>query len=147
RVDRRRGASRVIGRALDAVLALARRSWHLHRLLYALDERTRERLAHVRARAGARAAPRDVPAYPTFVGEHGERPAMRFTDLPIMDKRGYIERYGLAATCRGGVLPRAGVIDESSGASGSATAWVRGPGERARTARTLRHAVRATLGD
>ena len=101
------------GGCLDQLLRAARLSWHSYRLLYApvFGERLRERISRTRAAAVAWAAMRDVPAYRAFVAEHGVRPAMRFADLPIMDKPSYIHRYPLAATCRGGVLPmRGGVL-------------------------------------
>ena len=143
-------ADAILGRVLEDVLAAARTSWHSYRLLFApaIAEGLRTRLGRVRARAVARSAQRDVPAYRAFVEEHGIRPGMRFEDLPIMDKPSYVQRFPIAATCRGGVLPmRGGVIDESSGSSGTANNWVRGPAERRATRRQIQHAARATFGD
>ena len=65
-----------------------------------------------------------------------------------MDKDSYIRRWPLEATCQGGRLPlRGGVIDESSGSSGTATNWVRGPRERYATRRLIQFSARATFGD
>ena len=143
-------ADAMLGRVLEELLAGARASWHSYKLLFApaITEGVRSRLGMLRARAVAWSAQRDVPAYRAFVEEHGLRPGMRFEDLPIMDKPGYVQRFPIAATCRGGVLPmRGGVIDESSGSSGTANNWVRGPAERRATRRQIQHAARATFGD
>ena len=140
----------VVARSLEEMLRAAHSSWHTYRLLFApwLGERLRGHVSRLRAAAVARAAWRDVPAYRALLAEHGERPDMRFEDLPVMDKPSYIHRYPLAATCRGGVLPmHGGVLDESSGASGTANNWVRGPAERKITQRMIRYAARATFGD
>ena len=140
----------VVAHGLESFLRAARSNWHSYRLLFApwLGERLRGHLSRSRAVAVARAARRDVPAYRALLAEHGERPGMRFEDLPVMDKPSYIHRYPLAATCRGGVLPmHGGVLDESSGSSGTANNWVRGPAERAITQRMIRYAARATFGD
>lgn len=137
----------IAARVVEDVLAGARCSWHSYKLLFGISEGIRTRLGMLRARAVARSARREVPAYRAFVEEHGLRPGMRFDDLPIMDKASYVLRFPIAATCRGGVLPTRGVIDESSGSSGTASNWVRGPAERRATAQQIRHAARATFGD
>ena len=65
-----------------------------------------------------------------------------------MDKAGYIKRWPLEQVCQGGRLPLHGaVIDESSGSSGQASNWVRGPSERAAARRLLQFATRAAFGD
>ncbi len=65
-----------------------------------------------------------------------------------MDKAGYIKRWPLERLCQGGRLPLHGaVIDESSGSSGQASNWVRGPSERAAARRLLQFATRAAFGD
>ncbi len=138
------------GGVLEHSLAAARMSWHSYRLLFApvLTENLRMRISKLRARAVAWSAQREVPAYRALLEEHGMRPCMRFEDLPIMDKASYVHRFPLAATCRDGVLPsRGAVIDESSGSSGTANNWVRGPVERRATRRTIQYAARATFGD
>jgi phenylacetate-CoA ligase len=65
-----------------------------------------------------------------------------------MDKAGYIKRWPLERLCQGGRLPLHGaVIDESSGSSGQASNWIRGPSERAAARRLLQFATRAAFGD
>jgi phenylacetate-CoA ligase len=140
----------IAGTALDHLLGWFHASWHAYRLLFApaISEPLRMRLGKLRARTVATSARREVPAYRAFVEAHGIRPAMRFEDLPIMDKPSYVHRFPLPSTCRGGVLPmRGGVIDESSGSSGTANNWVRGPAERRATRRQIQYAARATFGD
>ncbi|HEY4058233.1 MAG TPA: hypothetical protein VGM39_16585 [Kofleriaceae bacterium] len=110
-------------------------------------ERALLRVSRWRAALAAWLAYWRVPAYRDFVREHGVRPAMRFADFPVTSKATYVHRYGLARICRGGVLPPRGVIDESSGSSGTANNWARGPRERAATARAIRRAARTTFGD
>lgn len=138
-----------IGDVCERTLAAARLSWHSYRLLFApvFTEAMRMRISKVRARAVAWSAQREVPAYRALVEEHGIRPHMQFEDLPIMDKANYVHRFPLAAICRHGVLPSRGVIDESSGSSGTANNWVRGPAERRATRKLIQYAARATFGD
>jgi phenylacetate-CoA ligase len=140
----------LLGAMLERGLAAARLSWHSYRLLFAplISEATRLRISKLRARAAAWSAQREVPAYRALLEEHGLRPDMRFEDLPIIDKPTYVHRFPLAATCRDGVLPmRGAVIDESSGSSGTANNWVRGPAERRATRKLIQYAARATFGD
>jgi phenylacetate-CoA ligase len=92
-------------------------------------------------------ARRTVPAYREFLRARSALSARRYADIPVMDKENYIKRWPLPALCQGGVLPRRGaVIDESSGSTGTATNWVRGPDERAAARRTLQFSARATFG-
>ncbi|MFN0245824.1 MAG: phenylacetate--CoA ligase family protein [Kofleriaceae bacterium] len=140
----------LVGSVCEHAFSAARWSWHSYRLLFApvVTESLRARISKVRARAVAWSAAREVPAYRALLEEHGMRPNMRFEDLPIMDKPSYVHRFPLAATCRHGVLPtRGAVIDESSGSSGTANNWVRGPAERRATRRLIQYAARATFGE
>lgn len=88
-----------------------------------------------------RDALRRVPAYRAFAAEHGRAPVRSSRDLaalPVTDKRSYVARYPLSQRCVGGRLPRAGVIDQSSGSSGAPNLWVRGWPERAATLESMR---------
>lgn len=82
-----------------------------------------------------RDAARSVPAYRDFLKAHGIRPAdIRTiadleTRLPPTDKTSYVDRYPLAFRCRHGRLPAEGLVEESSGSSGSPTNWVRSTAE------------------
>lgn len=91
-------------------------------------------------------AARRVPAYKSFLAEHGVpgRLSLRgglaknFAALPEMDKDSYIRRWTIPERSIGGRLPRRGVVvDESSGSSGVPTSWVRGRDERLATRQLL----------
>ena len=78
-----------------------------------------------------------VPAYKVVCREHGD-PKVEVHGLdpdlsviPVTDKESYVKRFTIEERCKGGRLPSRGVvIDESSGTSGDANNWVRGPAER-----------------
>jgi phenylacetate-CoA ligase len=99
-------------------------------------------------------AVRHVPAYRRFVEERGGgRVVLRglepdFSRVPITDKDSYVRRFSVEERCRGGRLPARGVvIDESSGTSGEASNWVRGPEEREDGRKLLQLALRREFGD
>ncbi len=73
---------------------------------------------------------RDVPAYRSFLGEHGVDPnAVRSLDafkrLPLMTKDGYLRKFALADRCRGGTLLSSDTIATSSGSTGESMFWPR----------------------
>jgi phenylacetate-CoA ligase len=81
-------------------------------------------LAHVRATVER------VPAYRTFLEEHGIDPdAVRSIDdvrrLPLVTKENYIRRYPLADLCRDGRLDTCDMVAVSSGSTGAPTFWPR----------------------
>ena len=130
-------------------------SW-LHKLLLQnCLSGARWRLGSWRARANLERAYRDVPAYRAFLDAAGGLPLRTYRDglpdlsaVPETDKASYVQRYAHEARCVGGRLPRYGVaVDESSGSSGRATSWVRGPAERAATKHMLQLSFRSALGD
>ncbi len=139
----------LLGNTLQVADHAALSSFGAYSLLFApgLMGGLRVRASRARARAAFWNARRRVPAYRAFLREHTrERPA-RFEDVPPMDKDGYIRGYSLESRCQFGRLPaRDAVIDESSGSSGKATSWVRGPAEREATRRLLQFGVRHTFG-
>jgi phenylacetate-CoA ligase len=122
---------------VEAVLAVFGRSHRTCVLLLAPGfERVRWRLGHWRAWRAFHRARRQVPAYGRFLAGRG---VTDFAMAPETDKAGYIVPNRLDDLCRGGRMPERGVVlDESSGSSGVATTWVRGPAERRATARMLR---------
>ena len=135
----------VLNRAGDVALM----SFGSYRLLFApfITPPLRAWLGRRRAAAVFYRARRTVPAYREFLTQHGAWSPRHHTDIPVMDKENYIKRWPLPALCQGGALPRRGaVIDESSGSTGTATNWVRGPGERAAARRALQLSARATFG-
>lgn len=140
----------VLGRALSLLGDVALSSWGTYRALFGpvFSPGARRWIAGARASAAFYSARRTVPAYREFLRESGAFDPRRFEDIPPMDKAGYIKRWPLEMLCRGGALPTHGaVIDESSGSSGQASNWIRGPGERAAARRLLQFAVRSTFGD
>ncbi|MBL1076737.1 phenylacetate--CoA ligase family protein [Nocardia sp. 2] len=77
-----------------------------------------------------------VPAYRTFLAEHGIDPATigsaaDFSKLPLVDKPGYLRRYPLPELCRDGRI--ADMIAMSSGSTGEPTPWPRSMGDEQRT--------------
>jgi len=140
----------LFGLALNRLGDVALSSWPAYQLLFApgMTGRFRDRLARKRAAAVFYNARRTVPAYAAFLRERGALDPARFEDIPPMDKASYVQKWPLEALCQGGRLPRRGaVIDESSGSSGKASNWVRGPSERAATRRLIQYSARATFGD
>lgn len=140
----------VAGRVLSRLGDVALSSWGTYRALFApvFSTRTRNWVARTRASAAFFRARQTVPAYREFLREHDAFDATRFEDVPPMDKAGYIKRWPIEMLCQGGALPtRGAVIDESSGSSGQASNWVRGPSERASARRLLQFATRSTFGD
>lgn len=136
----------VASRTSDAMQA----SWLAYRMLFApgLVGPARQWISRRRAQAAFHNARRTVPAYQEFLAERGATLPRRFEDIPPMDKANYIAPWPIEARCQGGRLPmRGGVIDESSGSSGTATNWVRGPAERAATRRLMQYSARVHLGD
>lgn len=140
----------IAGWALSLLGDVALSSWGTYRALFApiFSAETRDRLARTRASAAFLNARQTVPAYRAFLQEHGALDVDRFEDIPPMDKAGYIKRWPIDQLCQGGRLPTHGaVIDESSGSSGQASNWIRGPGERAAAKRLLQFATRSAFGD
>ena len=140
----------IAGRVLSRLGDLALSSWGAYRSLFApvFSTRTRDWVSRTRAAAAFYNARRAVPAYQAFLRAHGAFDVDRFEDIPPMDKAGDIKRWPIEELCQGGRLPtRGAVIDESSGSSGQASNWVRGPSERAAAKRLLQFATRWAFGD
>ena len=107
---------------------------------------------HVSPRAAAAAARRalaTVPAYADFAGPGpGRAPAAEWlSQLPVADKKSYIDAYPLAARCRHGVLPAAAELDESSGSTGQPYTWIRSVTELEQVRRKLSIMVRHLIQD
>lgn len=71
-----------------------------------------------------------VPAYASFLDEHGIAPARvvtlgEFQQLPLLTKANYLQRYPLPARCRRGDLASCDMIAVSSGSTGEPTFWPR----------------------
>ena len=154
--------SQTVGRwAIFGALALLRifrklisRSDETYKLLFTPGfERFRWRVGRWRAWLALERARREVPAYRDFLARHGN-PRVRlkgldpdFAAVPATDKESYVRRYSIEERCRGGRIPPAGVvIDESSGTSGAANNWVRGPAERKEVKQALQVAFHHLLG-
>ncbi|HYE80214.1 MAG TPA: CoF synthetase, partial [bacterium] len=139
-------AGRVLAKLGDVTLW----NWSTYHALFLppLRGERRHRISRQRARAAFWNAAATVPAYGSFLREHGTQHPRRWEDVPVMDKENYIKRHPLPALCQHGKLPlRGAVIDESSGTSGIATNWVRGHHERDATRRLLQYTALATFGD
>ncbi len=73
---------------------------------------------------------RGVPAYATFLREHRVDPlAVRdfdaFLRLPLLTRKGYVERFPLSERCRDGELADCDMMAVSSGSTGEPTFWPR----------------------
>ncbi|MFI6096246.1 phenylacetate--CoA ligase family protein [Lentzea sp. NPDC051213] len=67
-----------------------------------------------------------VPAYRKFLQEHGIEPdAAEFSQLPLVTKETYHQKYPLPELCRDGRLAGNDMIAVSSGSSGRPTIWPR----------------------
>jgi phenylacetate-CoA ligase len=147
--------------AIFGALALLRifrkaisRSDQTYKLLFTPGFETfRWRVGRWRAWLALERARQEVPAYRAFLAEHGD-PRVRlqgldpqFAPIPPTDKDSYVRRYSIEDRCRGGRIPSAGVVvDESSGTSGAANNWVRGPEERKEVKQALQVAFHHLLG-
>jgi phenylacetate-CoA ligase len=116
-------------------------------------ERARWRFGKWHAWLAVERARRQVPAYAKLLAEHGDpRVEARgldpdFSVLPVTDKANYVSRFSIEERCRGGAIPSAGVVvDESSGTSGTAWNWVRGPKELKQVKQAMQVALHHQLG-
>lgn len=95
-----------------------------------------------------------VPAYKDFI-KNNMKDTITFKGLepnlsciPVTDKENYVRKYTIEQRCIDGIIPPRGtVIDESSGTSGKANNWVRGPHEREEIKRLLKHSMRYAVGN
>jgi phenylacetate-CoA ligase len=133
---------------------LVSRSDETYKLLFTPGfEGFRWRVGRWRAWLALEHARREVPAYRAFLAEQGGTGVRLdgldpdFSGVPATDKETYVRRYSIEERCRGGRIPPAGVvIDESSGTSGAANNWVRGPEERKEVKQALQVAFHHLLG-
>jgi len=101
------------------------------RILARIDPGVFERLSERKALDVFRRAYRLVPAYLTFLSARGVteedvRDGKEFSDsVPAANKENYILAFPPAARCVGGTIPADGLIEESSGTSGTPTNWIR----------------------
>lgn len=112
---------------LDGVFrALAESGDNLISIIQRVEPGVLDLLGRRRATAQARRACEAVPAYRSLMGQapgsDGERD---LEDFPLTSKATYIEKYSIESRCNNGTLPQGGLIEESSGSSGTATDWVR----------------------
>ncbi len=139
----------ILGYAINKVGDLAISSFEAYRFIHApfLHGPVRHWLARRRSAAVFYNARRTVPAYRDFLAHAGVPAPQTFEEIPPMDKESYIKKFPLESTCQGGRIPLRGVVlDESSGSSGTASNWVRGPGERYATRRLIQFSARSTFG-
>jgi phenylacetate-CoA ligase len=114
----------VLIRPCSAIKALAR-----------LDPAVLERLSQRKALYMFERAWKSVPAYAKFLADRGVDPGKirTFADfqrlVPQTAKADYVRPFSLPERCLHGTLPKAGSLDESSGASGVPTNWIRTPAE------------------
>ncbi len=71
-----------------------------------------------------------IPAYKKFLAQHKVDPVeiktfKDFSRVPATDKENYVSKYTFLEQCRGGKLPRKGLLVESSGSSGKPTNWIK----------------------
>jgi phenylacetate-CoA ligase len=141
---------RILVPPLELILRLGESRYGLfRRVLIGAPPRLLALLGEWRAVHVADAARRRVPAYRRFTQERGvtDRDVARLR-LPLTDKPGYVDRFGLLDRCVDGCLPAAGVaIDESSGSSGTPYNWIRSQRERETVEICVSHFTRYLYGD
>ena len=140
-------------RLAQPVRWLALRLPHGERLLRPGLEPVLRRAGSWRAWRAFEEARKHVPAYRAFLEEHGGGEVRLhglqpdFSAIPITDKESYVKRWSIEERCRGGRIPRRGVVvDESSGTSGEPNNWVRGRDERADGRRLLQLGLHSRFG-
>lgn len=144
----RPGVDDLLGRGLSLLGDIALTSWDTYRGLFLLPAGVRQWAAERRAAASFLQARRRVPAYRLFLEEHAPARIEHFDQIPVMDKANYVKRFKLPSLLLDGRFPtRGAVIDESSGSTGTASNWVRGPAERSATRRLIQYQAQATFGD
>lgn len=83
-----------------------------------------------RALSVFRQCARTIPAYHNFLLKHGIAPfnIRSLTDfhdrVPETDKHNYVTKYSFVKQCKNSLLPRFGLLVESSGSSGKPTNWI-----------------------
>jgi len=83
-----------------------------------------------------------VPAYRKFLRERGIDPETAdFTQLPLVDKSSYHQKYPLPELCRDGTLAGNDMIAVSSGSSGQPTIWPRSLEDELHVARRFEQVV------
>lgn len=165
----RRAGVTTVGRHVAAwLVGLGRGLWLLpldltfravglqYRWLTTMFERTPPRilagLGQLRAERAAWRAAKQVPAYRSFLAEHGVEaddlfPLGILAHLPETEKRNYVDRYGMLERCVGGEVPFAGTtIDESSGSTGTPYNWIRSAAERTVAHRNISFFARYAFG-
>lgn len=98
-------------------------------------------------------ARRKVPAYKEFLqSKQFSGPSFsgflpKLHEIPVIDKENYIKMYDIDSRTIGGkLLGKQIIIDESSGSSGTAINWARGPFERKRNAMMIKFGIRNLFG-
>jgi phenylacetate-CoA ligase len=96
-----------------------------------------------------RAAER-VPAYRTFLREHGVDPASvktieDFARLPLVTKEHYVAKYPLSERCRTGDIADNDMIAFSSGSTGEPTLWPRTAADEEAVASRFEHVFRKSF--
>lgn len=128
-------------------------SWSIMLLFIPGMNRIRKFNGTVRAYIQFLRAKKMVPAYKNFLkSKHFTGPTFngflpRLDEIPEIDKESYINIYDIDSRTIGGRLPEKEIIiDESSGCSGTAVNWVRGPFERRRNGKMIKFGVRNLFG-
>ncbi len=105
------------------------------KILAGLDPSVIESVSRRKAFYMFKRAWKHAPAYGKFLAGHGVNPqtirtyADFLSRVPQTTKANYIRLFALQQRCLRGTLPKAGSLDESSGASGGPTNWIRTPAE------------------
>lgn len=138
-------------RAMELTLrGISQRYGALQWFLEVMPPKPADAFSTARAIRTARHASHYVPAYGTFLGEHGiAANAIRSLDaLPETDKKTYVDRFPLPERCLNGSLPLLGTtLDESSGSTGKPYNWARSDVERQHVRRMIQFFARYTFGD
>lgn len=127
--------------AIEAARRLALHSDRVSALLHTeAAQPFLEQAGRLRARAVRAKAETCCPAWRAFCAQEGWA-------APVTTKDNYVRMYEITARCYNGKLPARGVIDESSGSSGTPNQWVRGPHDRGDIKAVLQSHFRQTFGN
>lgn len=122
-----------------------RNRWLTDQMMSRMSARTHLRRGEKTAMRVAEAALTRTRAYPAYLESMGStvtavKGMSDFASLPVIDKRGYIDRYSLQDLCLDGRFTTAYTIERSSGHSGGSYYWLRLPEEDALFPQYLEHA-------
>lgn len=141
---------RLLAKALNGLLSGSYVGYLLSRVKLSQNENLYQKLSEELAILEAKRAYSSVPAYKKFVDQRIDwQKVKKFSDLPETNKDDYIKpswSNDKLALYVDREIPAGATWDTSTGTSGKATSWYRGPAEISHASRLLSYRARAILG-